>query len=76
VGILTCVEGDARPQLVRLSGPTPLIVREIWLLVLPEQRRSVTVRRVLDWIIAVTQQHAQALLGAATRNEMVGDDVG
>jgi DNA-binding transcriptional LysR family regulator len=76
VGILTCVEGDARSQLVRLSGPTPLIVREIWLLVLPEQRRNVTVRRVLDWIIGVTRGHAQVLLGAATRSEAAGDDIG
>lgn len=76
VGILTCVEGDARPQLVRLSGPAPLIVREIWLLVLPEQRRNVTVRRVLDWIIEVTRGHAQTLLGSSVRTEMVGDDIG
>ena len=64
-GILTCVEGDALPDLVRLSGPTPLIVREIWLLVLPELRRNATVRRVFDWIVGVTKEDANTLLGSA-----------
>ena len=64
-GILTCVEGDALPDLVRLSGPAPLIVREVWLLVLPELRRNVTVRKVFDWIVGVTQDDSQTLLGSA-----------
>ncbi|HTV95443.1 MAG TPA: LysR family transcriptional regulator [Steroidobacteraceae bacterium] len=68
-GILTCVEGDALPDLVRLSGPTPLIVREIWLLVLPELRRNVTIRKVLDWIAGVTKRGAADLLGSARRAE-------
>jgi hypothetical protein len=38
-------------------------VREIWLLVLPELRRNPAIRRVLDWIIAVTQQDAGSLRG-------------
>jgi len=73
VGILTCVEGDARTQLVRLSGADPLIVREIWLLVLPEQRRNPTVRKVLDWIAAVTRREAHRLRGSAVRGEGAGD---
>jgi DNA-binding transcriptional LysR family regulator len=64
-GILTCVEGDALPDFVRLSGPTPLIVRGIWLLVLPELRRNATVRKVLDWLVGVTKREAHALLGSA-----------
>jgi DNA-binding transcriptional LysR family regulator len=64
-GLLTCVEGDALPDLVRLSGAKPLIVRGIWLLVLPELRRNATVRKVLDWIAAVTKLDAHALLGSA-----------
>jgi DNA-binding transcriptional LysR family regulator len=64
-GLLTCVEGDALPDLSRLSGITPLIVREIWLLVLPELRRNATVRKVLDWIAAVTKAGAAALSGSA-----------
>lgn len=62
-GLLTCIEGDARPHLERLSGQTPLIVREIWLLVLPELRRDPAIRKVLDWIIAATRRHEEALLG-------------
>ncbi len=64
-GLLTCVEGDALPDLVRLSGAKPLIVRGIWLLVLPELRRNATVRKVLDWIAAVTKRDGRALLGSA-----------
>jgi DNA-binding transcriptional LysR family regulator len=64
-GLLTCVEGDALPALVRLSGAKPLITREIWLLVLPELRRNATVRQVLEWIAAVTKRDARALLGSA-----------
>lgn len=63
VGLLTCIEGDARADLKRLSGPKPLIVREIWLLVLPELRRNSAVRKVLDWLISVTRRDANALLG-------------
>jgi DNA-binding transcriptional LysR family regulator len=65
VGLLTCIEGDARADLKRLSGPKPLIVREIWLLVLPELRRNSAVRKVLDWLISVTRRDANALLGGA-----------
>jgi DNA-binding transcriptional LysR family regulator len=68
-GLLTCVEGDALPDLVRLSGAKPLIVREIWLLVLPELRRNATVRKVLDWIAGVTKQDGRALLGSAPRTD-------
>jgi DNA-binding transcriptional LysR family regulator len=67
-GLLTCVEGDAHSDLVRLSGPAPLIVRDIWLLVLPELRRNATVRKVLDWIAAVTKRDGHALLGSAPRS--------
>lgn len=65
VGLLTCIEGDARADLKRLSGPKPLIVREIWLLVLPELRRNSAVRKVLDWLISVTRRDAAALSGSA-----------
>jgi DNA-binding transcriptional LysR family regulator len=64
-GLLTCVEGDALPDLVRLTSAEPLHTREIWLLVLPELRRNLTVRRVLDWLVAVTKHDRYALLGTA-----------
>jgi DNA-binding transcriptional LysR family regulator len=66
-GLLTCIEGDARPGLQRLSGAKPLIVREIWLLVLPELRRNAAVRKVLDWIIGVTKHDTSMLFGAPAR---------
>jgi DNA-binding transcriptional LysR family regulator len=45
VGLMTCLEGDARPDLRRLSGPRPLIVREIWGMVQADQRRNAAVRK-------------------------------
>jgi DNA-binding transcriptional LysR family regulator len=64
-GILTCVEGDAVANLERLSGASPLIQREIWLLVLPELRRNATVRKVLDWIATVAKREASSLSGSS-----------
>lgn len=72
-GLMTCVEGDALPDLVRLSGASPLIVRGIWLLVLPELRRNATVRKVLDWIIGVTKHDSEVLLGSAAPTEIAGE---
>jgi len=45
-----------------------MIVREIWLLVLPEQRRNPSVRKVLDWIVTVTRRDASVLLGTRARS--------
>jgi hypothetical protein len=53
-------------DLKRLSGTQPLIVRVIWLMVLPELRRNSAIRKVLDWIISVTRRDGAALLGAPT----------
>ena len=64
-GILTCVEGDALADLERLGGASPLIQREIWLLVLPELRRNATVRKVLDWIATITKREAASLSGSS-----------
>jgi DNA-binding transcriptional LysR family regulator len=72
-GLLTCVEGDARSDLMRVSGAKPLIVRDIWLLVLPELRRNTTVRKVLDWIIRVTKHDVGALLGSVGPAELAGE---
>jgi len=71
-GLLTCIEGDARPDLERVSGASPLIVREIWLLVLPELRRNATVRTVLDWLIRVTKGDLSALVGSTAQAEPSG----
>jgi len=71
-GLLTCIEGAARPDLERVSGANPLIVREIWLLVLPELRRNATVRKVLDWLIRVTKGDLSALLGSTAKGEHCG----
>ena len=67
-GLLTCIEGDARPELQRLSGAEPIIVREIWLMVLPEVRRSPVVRKVIDWIAQVTKRYGSDLYGAPLKS--------
>ena len=72
-GLLTCVEGDAFPDLQRLSGERPIIVRGIWLLVLPELRRNAAVRKVLDWIIRVTQQDGAAIFGSTLAPDLTAE---
>jgi DNA-binding transcriptional LysR family regulator len=48
--LLPCAVGDREPGLIRLDGPTPVLDRELWLLVLPEFRALARVRAVVDWI--------------------------
>jgi len=72
-GLLTCLEGDAIPQLRRLSEAAPLITREIWLIVLPDLRRNPAVRKVLDWIIAVTKRERVKIFGAQTAPEIANE---
>ena len=68
-GILTCIEGAAQRNLVRLSGERPLISRDIWLLIHPEIRSHTAVRKVFDWIVEVTSASAAELLGTANCGE-------
>lgn len=71
-GLLACIEGDALPDLVRLSGDEPLITREIWMLVLPELRRNDTVKRVLDWLVEITARDSAALYGVRSAHVAEG----
>lgn len=71
-GLLSCIEGDALPGLTRLSGDEPLILREIWMLVLPELRRNDTVKCVLDWLVEVTERDGAALHGARASKAAAG----
>ncbi len=34
----------------RLEGPTPVLDRELWLLVLPEFKALARIRAVVDWL--------------------------
>jgi DNA-binding transcriptional LysR family regulator len=49
-GILPCFLADSEPELRRLSGPQPLLSREIWLLVHPDARQQARVAAVADWL--------------------------
>jgi DNA-binding transcriptional LysR family regulator len=59
--LLPCAIGSREPGLTRLSGPEPILERELWLLVLPEFRNLARIRAVIDWLDAVAAQ-----LGCAT----------
>ena len=50
VQFLACLEGDADPQLVRVGPVDPLARRDLWLLTLPELRKSPRVRAFIDFI--------------------------
>ncbi|MBS0371543.1 MAG: LysR family transcriptional regulator [Proteobacteria bacterium] len=49
-GILPCFLADPEPGVQRLSGPQPLLSREIWLLVHPDARQQARVAAVADWL--------------------------
>ena len=52
--LLPCAIGDRQSGLARLSGPTPILERELWLLVLPELRNLARVRAVIEWLDSLT----------------------
>lgn len=49
-GILPCFLADAEPGLRRLSGPQPVLSREIWLLIHPDARQQARVAATADWL--------------------------
>lgn len=49
-GILPCFLADPEPGLQRLSGPEPVLNREIWLLVHPDARQQARVAATADWL--------------------------
>ena len=48
--LLPCAIGDRAPGLARLSGPAPILERELWLLVPPELRNLAQIKAVVDWL--------------------------
>jgi DNA-binding transcriptional LysR family regulator len=48
--LLPCSIADPAPGLHRLSGPKPVLTRELWLLVHPELRHLARIRAVISWI--------------------------
>jgi DNA-binding transcriptional LysR family regulator len=48
--LLPCRVGDRVPEVSRLSGPKPVLSREMWLIVHPDLKHLARVRAVIAWI--------------------------
>ncbi len=48
--LLPCFAADRHPDLKRLSGATPALSREVWLLVHRDVRAQARIAAVLDWV--------------------------
>jgi DNA-binding transcriptional LysR family regulator len=65
VGILPCYRGDTDADLARLTGPAPVVRRELWLLVHGDLLKVMRVRAVVDWLVALCQREKGLLSGLA-----------
>lgn len=64
--VLPCYVADGEPDLERLSGPVPVVTRELWL-VLPGPARDVPrIRAVADWLAEVLAEDRGRLEGVQT----------
>ncbi len=63
--VLPCFAGDRYPDLHRLSGESPVVSREVWLLIHRQLREVTRVRAVWDWLIEVFGEESAALAGKA-----------
>jgi len=63
VGMLSCMVGDQRPNLQRITVDAPVMHRESWLMVLDDTRRRPAVRTVINWLTELCRVHASAFLG-------------
>ena len=66
IGPLPCFIADARPGLVRLSGPNPEFSTGLWLLTHPDLRHSARVRVVLDFLAGEIAKLRKDIEGGAT----------
>jgi DNA-binding transcriptional LysR family regulator len=67
--VLPCFLGDAADGLVRLTGPEPVVRREIWLLSHPDLRAVRRVTAFGDWLRATTATARAALDGTIPAGE-------
>lgn len=61
--VLPCMTGDTHPDLIRLTGSTPICHREVWLLSHPDAKK---IRRILffsEWLQALVKDEYQRLNG-------------
>lgn len=62
--VLPCYLGDSCPGLVRLTGPEPVVRREVWLLSHPELRAVQRIAVLAGWLKATIASEVRLLAGA------------
>lgn len=62
-GLMSCMVGDARPEVMRAAPGGPVMYRESWLMVLDDMRRRPAVRSVIDWLTTLCAEHKDTLIG-------------
>lgn len=66
-GLLPCFLADLDPRLARLSGPHPVLSRELWMLIHPDARPLPRVAATADWLVACFGEEAGRLSGVLVR---------
>lgn len=64
-GLLPCFMADANPGLVRLSGPEPILSRELWMVIHPDARSLPRVASAADWLVERFGAEAGRFAGGA-----------
>ena len=59
--VLPLLMGEEDEALVRISGPEPVVSRDIWMVVHPELRKTARVSAVIDWILDDCMARLKAL---------------
>ncbi len=66
VGALPCYRGDPDPSLIRISGPTPIVNREAWLLAPANYHSNPAIRTIVGWVQELFEQEQSLLRGIIT----------
>ncbi|THF56527.1 LysR family transcriptional regulator [Pseudothauera rhizosphaerae] len=64
-GLLPCFLADPDPGLARLSGPDPVLSRELWMLIHPDARSQARVAAAADWLAERFGREAGRFAGKA-----------
>lgn len=62
-GLISCLTGDSRPDLIRIAPGIPVMYREAWLMVLDDTRQRPAVRTVINWLTTICKTHKEMFLG-------------
>lgn len=62
-GVLPCFLADPAPDLVRLSGPAPVLSRELWLVLHPDARAQARVVATAEWLVECFRAEATRFAG-------------